>query len=60
MNQKELYLLSATIFLTVVAWVLFELYSIHRVTPTDSQIEAVSLNYQIDTNIFEILRNKIP
>lgn len=60
MNQKELFFISGTVFITIAAWVLFELYGIQRATPTDLQIESVSLNYTIDTQVFEILRNKIP
>lgn len=60
MNQKELFFISGTVFLTIVAWVLFELYGIQQATPTDMQIESVSLNYTIDTQVFEILRNKNP
>lgn len=60
MNQKELFFISSTVFLTIVAWVAFELYGIKQTTPTDAQIESVNLNYTIDTKIFEILRNKTP
>ncbi len=60
MNQKELFFISSTVFLTILAWVLFELYGIRQTTPTDAQIEAVNLNYTIDTKVFDVLRNKIP
>ena len=60
MNQKELFFISSTVFLTIVAWVAFELYGIKQTTPTDAQIESVNVNYTIDTKIFEILRNKTP
>lgn len=60
MNQKELFFISTTVFLTIVSWVVFELYGIQKTTPTDTQIESVNLNYTIDTRVFDILRNKIP
>lgn len=60
MNQRELFFISSTIFLTIVAWMAFELYGIKQSTPTDAQIEAVDVNYTIDTKVFEVLRNKIP
>ncbi|MBP7967039.1 hypothetical protein KAZ66_02085 [Candidatus Woesebacteria bacterium] len=60
MNQKELFLISSTVFLTIVAWVVFDLYGIQKSTPTDADIDSVRLDYSIDTNVFEVLRNKIP
>ncbi len=60
MNNKELLFISVTVFLTIVAWMVFELYGIRLSTPSDAQIESVTLNYTIDTDVFEILRNKVP
>lgn len=60
MNQKELFLISSTVFLTIVAWVVFDLYGIKKSTPTDAEIDSVRLDYSIDTKVFEVLRNKIP
>ena len=60
MNQKELLVISLTIFLTVTAWVLSELYAIHRDTPTEEQIESVKLDYNIDIAILDKLDQKSP
>ncbi|CAN5172793.1 hypothetical protein BH09PAT2_BH09PAT2_00660 [soil metagenome] len=60
MNQKELFFISTSVFLTIIAWVVFELYGIQNTTPTQQQIDSVTLNYTIDTKIFETLRNKTP
>lgn len=60
MNQKELFFISLTVFLTIIAWVVFELYGIKQTTPTDAQIDSVVVNYTIDTKVFEILKNKVP
>ena len=60
MNQRELLFISTTIFLTIVAWVLFEVYGIQQTTPTDTQIQTITLNYTIDTTVFDILRSKLP
>ena len=60
MNQRELFFISTTIFLTIVAWVLFEVYGIQQTTPTDTQIQTITLNYTIDTTVFDILRSKLP
>jgi len=60
MKQKELLIIAITIFLTVVAWVLLELKSIKEQTPTDTQIESYSLDYNVNTDILEILEKKQP
>jgi hypothetical protein len=60
MNQKEILVISLTIFLTITAWVLSEVYSIHRETPTEAQIESTKLNYTIDTAILDQLEKKTP
>lgn len=60
MTQKELLFIALTIFITIVAWVVSELYIIHKSTPTDEQIESVKLEYSIDTNVIEELQNKTP
>lgn len=60
MNQKELLLLSLTIFMTIIVWVVSDLYGIFKSTPTNTEIEAVSLKYAIDTKVLEILKTKTP
>ncbi len=58
MKQNELLLLSVTIFLTIVAWVASDLYGIYKSTPTNQQIESISLEYSIDTKVLETLKAK--
>lgn len=60
MNQKELLLLSLTIFLTIVAWLASDLYGIHKTTPTNQEIESITLNYSIDTKVIDTLKSKTP
>ncbi len=60
MNQKELLFIALTVFLTIVAWVVSDLYSIHKSTPTDQQIQAVKLEYSIDTTVIDALEKKLP
>ncbi len=60
MNQKELLLLSLTIFLTIIVWVVSDLYGIFKSTPTNAEIESISLKYSIDTKVLEILKTKNP
>lgn len=60
MKQKDLYIIVVTIFFTVLAWVLLELKNIKEQTPTDTQIESYSLDYNVDTDILKKLELKQP
>ena len=60
MKQKDLLIIAITIFLTVVAWVMLELKAIKEQTPTDTQIESYSLDYNVNTDILDKLEQKQP
>ncbi len=61
MNKKEIFILSLTIFLTVIAWTIAEI--IHASTKDYNQ-ELKSLqvirSYKLEKNIFDIIESKIP
>lgn len=60
MNKKELYILSVTIFLTIVAWIIADIY--HISTTKNIQIgntpEKKPISASIDENIIKILEAK--
>ena len=60
MNTKELMLISGTVFMTIIAWVVFEVFAIQQSTPTQEEIDSISLNYNIDVKILDTLREKTP
>lgn len=60
MNQKDILIIAITIFLTVIAWVVLELYGIKKETPTNTQIESTTLKYTIDTDILDALEKRTP
>ena len=60
MNQKELLLIAVTIFVTIIVWVLSELYLIHKSTPTEEDIQSFSADYSIDTKVMDTLQKKTP
>ena len=60
MNKKDLLTIVVTVFLTIIAWVIIELNGIAQVTPTDTDVEAVTLNYTIDTSLLDILEKRTP
>ncbi len=60
MNQKDLLLISITIFLTIIAWVILEVKAISEEIPTDAEIQAATLEYTINTDILDLLEEKTP
>ena len=53
-------LISGTVFMTIIAWVVFEVFAIQQSTPTQEEIDSISLNYNIDVKILDTLREKTP
>ncbi len=61
MNNKDTFILSLTIFLTVIAWTIADI--IHTTT-RELDVEVKSLqqirSYQLDKSIFDIIESKNP
>lgn len=61
MNRKELLLVSICVFLTVVAWMISDLYHIQNRSNLERQIRAARIpKYNIDVSAFEVLDSKKP
>lgn len=61
MNQKELFYISLTIFFTVVAWVLLEIYRVKAITNQGLTTKYVVVeNIKIDSQVLEILKQRNP
>lgn len=59
MNQKELFLISLTIFLTIVAWMILDIYRIR--TNIDAGYEkSEAINFKLQPNVLEILKDRQP
>ncbi|MFH0979594.1 MAG: hypothetical protein V1803_01465 [Candidatus Roizmanbacteria bacterium] len=59
MNKKELLFLSIGIFLTVVAWLIADIYHAATEEKIKTKIEIPTLNnYKISKELLEILKNK--
>ncbi len=59
MNQKELFLISVTIFLTIVAWMLIEIYKVDTAIKTGKEkLTVVGKKIEIDQEILKILKTK--
>ncbi len=60
MNRKEIYVIAVTVFLTLIAWIVLEVQSIRKDTATEEQIDAVKLEYTIDTSVLDDLDSRTP
>lgn len=59
MNRKEVLFLSIGIFLTVVAWVVADIYHASTEEKIKTRVDIPTLNnYKIDSNLLETLKNK--
>jgi hypothetical protein len=59
MNQKELLVLSIGIFMTIVAWMVIDIYHLQSRPPNNKDIKAVgSLQFKVDEKVFNLLKQK--
>lgn len=61
MNRVEILFISVAIFLTMIAWMVIDIYHIQTKDSSHVEIKPVSIpNYNVDTNIFSILKERTP
>ena len=61
MNQRELLILSIGIFLTIVAWMIIDLYHVKTNTAFDTTLKPVTIpNYTINSKVFNSLNDMNP
>ena len=59
MNQKELFIISITVFLTIVAWMLVDVYKAKTDTSIGAQYTIKpGVNYKLDPAILNRLKEK--
>ncbi len=59
MKHKELLYISVCIFMTIIAWLVADLYHSANQKTVDAIIaDPVLLQYKIDTNILKLIENK--
>lgn len=59
MNQKEILILSVGIFLTIIAWMLIDIYQLQNKHLIDKDIKGVNnLQFKIDDQIFKTLKER--
>ena len=61
MNQKEVFWISVTIFLTMIAWMILDIYQVKTKTTVESGLKSVqTVDFTIKTNILNLLKEKTP
>jgi len=59
MNKKEVLIISVSIFLTIAAWVIIDLYHIQQRISDTIKIEPVQIpNYRMDKKLIDLLRER--
>jgi len=59
MKQKELLLISITIFLTIIAWMMVDIYKVKQDIGVTAKTNTSSLvNFQLDPKVFNSLKIK--
>ena len=61
MNRKEVFLISLTIFLTAVAWMILDVYKIKQEVVVSPEVfSSTIIKYKIDPHILDVIKTKIP
>jgi len=59
MNKKELLIISVSVFLTIAAWVIIDLYHIQQRITETIKIKPVEIpNYKMDKKLIDLLRER--
>lgn len=61
MNQKELFWISVTVFLTMIAWMILDIYKAKSGVLIDPGLKKVqAVDFTLKTDILNILKEKSP
>jgi len=61
MNQKELFWISVTVFLTIVAWMILDIYKVKTQTTIESKLQSLqTVDFKIKPDILEVLKERNP
>lgn len=59
MNKKEVLIISISIFLTILAWVIIDLYHIQKRINETTNIKPIQIpNYKMDKKLIDLLRER--
>ncbi|QQG44727.1 MAG: hypothetical protein HYW86_02315 [Candidatus Roizmanbacteria bacterium] len=61
MNQRELLIISIGVFLTIIAWMIIDIFQIRNQNTISQKIKTVeAVQFKIDDKVFKILNEKKP
>ncbi len=61
MNQKELFWISVTVFLTILAWMFIDIYRIKSNVPVNTGLQNLQIvDFKLDTRVLQVLKDKTP
>lgn len=61
MNQKELFWISVTVFLTIVAWMFVDIYRIKAQKPIETGLQSLqAVDFKLKPEILKLLKEKNP
>lgn len=61
MNRKELFWISITIFLTIITWLLVDIYRIKTRSSSDMGLQNLQIvDFKVDTKMLKVLKEKTP
>ncbi len=59
MNQKELLLLSIGVFLTIIAWMIIDIFQVRSKIITDKEIKDIgTIRFSVDENVLKSLKDR--
>ena len=61
MNQKEIFWISITIFLTIVSWMILDIYRAKTQITVESELKSLeTVNFTVKSDILNVLKERNP
>lgn len=58
MNQKELFWISVTVFLTIVAWMLLDIYKVKTQTKVETIKSLQTVDFTLKSDVLKMLKER--
>lgn len=61
MNQKEIFWISVTVFLTIVSWMILDIYRAKTQITVESELKSLeTVNFTVRSDILKVLKERNP
>ncbi len=61
MNQKELFWISLTVFLTILVWMFLDIYRLRTTVKVDNGLESLQvIDFKLKPDVLKVLKTKNP